>query len=116
MGFMQMQIYRKGRFATCDCEKCGQTETWHEWVSDGQAEDLKSGRCSDCGEEIELDVIAICCDYAVDTPEDIASSYNIDLSECEDDDERREAVVEYLDNVTQVVDPDCNGQIVYMQF
>lgn len=71
---------------------------------------------SDCGEEIELDVIAICCDYAVDTPEDIASSYNIDLSECEDDDERREAVVEYLDNVTQVVDPDCNGQIVYMQF
>lgn len=53
MGFMQMQIYRKGRFATCDCEKCGQTETWHEWVSDGQAEDLKSGRCSDCGGSLD---------------------------------------------------------------
>ena len=71
---------------------------------------------SDCGEEIELDVIEICCEYSVDAPEDIASNYNIDLSDCEDDNERREAVVEYLENETQVVDPDCNGQIVYMQF
>lgn len=71
---------------------------------------------SDCGEEIELDVIALCCDYSVDTPEDIAANYGIDLSECEDDDAKRETVVEYLENDTQVVDPDCNGQIVYLQF
>lgn len=71
---------------------------------------------SDCGEEIELDVIALCCDYSVDTPEDIALNYGIDLSECENEDERREVVVEYLENKTQIVDPDCNGQIVYLQF
>ncbi len=71
---------------------------------------------SDTGEEIELDVIAICCEYSVDSVEDIASSYGIDLSDCEDDDEKREAVLDYLNDNTQVVDGDCNGQIVYQQF
>ena len=33
----------------------------------------------DTGEEIELDVIALCCDYSVDTVEDIASNYSIDI-------------------------------------
>ena len=39
----------------------------------------------DCGEEIELDVIALCCDYSEDTPEGIAAQYDIDLSDCEDE-------------------------------
>ena len=73
---------------------------------------------SDCGEEIELDVISLCCEYSVDTPENIAANYGIDLSDCDDDDDdaKREAVVEYLENETQVIDSDCNGQIIYMQF
>jgi hypothetical protein len=32
-------------------------------------------------EEIELDVIALCCDYQQDTWEDIAANYSIDLPE-----------------------------------
>ncbi len=71
---------------------------------------------SDAGEEIELDVIAICCEYSVDSVDDIASNYGIDLSDCEDDDEKREAVLDYLNDNTQVIDGDCNGQIVYQQF
>lgn len=64
------------------------------------------------GEEMELDVIELCCDYSVDSVEDIASSYDIDI-EGMDDDEARDAVLEYLNDHTSVVDPDCNGQILY---
>ena len=34
----------------------------------------------DTGEEIELDVIAICCEWAEDSLENIASNYPIDIS------------------------------------
>lgn len=54
------------------------------------------------GEEIELDVIALCCDYSVDSVADIASNYDIDLSECEDDEERLNTVLDYLQDNTQV--------------
>ena len=54
------------------------------------------------GEEIELDVIALCCDYSVDTVQDIADQYDIDLSECEYDDQRFDAVMEYLQDHTSV--------------
>jgi hypothetical protein len=66
----------------------------------------------DTGEEMELDVIALCCDYSVDSVADIASNYSIDIDGL-DDDEAREAVLEYLQENTTVVDEDCNGQILY---
>lgn len=66
----------------------------------------------DTGDEIELDVIALCCDYSVDSVADIASSYNIDI-EGMDEDEAKDAVLEYLNDNTTVVDGDCNGQILY---
>ena len=67
---------------------------------------------SDAGEEIELDVIAICCEYSVDSVEDIASSHNIDIEDM-DEDEARDAVLEYLNDNTTVIDGDCNDQILY---
>jgi len=57
---------------------------------------------SETGEELELDVIALCCDYSVDSVADIASNYDIDLSECEDDDAKRDVVMEYLNDNTSV--------------
>jgi hypothetical protein len=36
---------------------------------------------NDTGEEIELDVIAICCEYEETTIEDIAKAYNLDENE-----------------------------------
>ena len=54
------------------------------------------------GEELELDVIALCCDFSVDSVADIASNYDIDLSECEDDDAMRDAVLDYLQDNTSV--------------
>ncbi len=34
----------------------------------------------DTGEEFELDVIALCCDFSEDNPEVIAEQYSIDIS------------------------------------
>ncbi len=57
---------------------------------------------SETGEEIELDVIALCCDYSVDSVADIASNYDIDLSECEDHEAMKFAVLDYLQDNTQI--------------
>jgi len=71
----------------------------------------------DTGEEIELDVIAICCDYAESTAEEIASDYRIDLSEAEGDDDEIESIVEeYLNENTMLVAKLDNGNFVYAQF
>ena len=70
----------------------------------------------DTGEEIELDVVAICCDFSENTPDEIADNYSIDLTDCADDDEKRDAVIEYLNNNTMVVGETGTGTIVYQVF
>ncbi len=50
----------------------------------------------DTGEELELDVIAICCDFSEDTFQNIADQYDFDLSQYETDEEKQEAVADYL--------------------
>jgi predicted ArsR family transcriptional regulator len=67
------------------------------------------------GQEIELDVIALCCDYSEDDWEDIAANYSIDLDGCDDDDEKIEAVREYLNDNTQLVGETDSG-FVYAVF
>jgi hypothetical protein len=57
----------------------------------------------DTGEELELDVIALCCEYTEDTWRSIAANYSIEYDENENDDEGKEAVIEYLSENTQVV-------------
>jgi predicted ArsR family transcriptional regulator len=69
----------------------------------------------DTGEEIELDVIALCCEYSEETSEEIAANYSIDISECEDEDEIKDAVLEYLNENTFVAGETATG-IVYAQF
>ena len=75
------------------------------------------------GEQIELDVIALCCDYSEGTPEDIAQDYGIELDEDDtadmDEDERDEAleaaVLDYLNENTSVCGQTGAGTIVYCQ-
>lgn len=55
-------------------------------------EDLET----DSGNEIELDVIAICCDFSENNWEDIANEYGFDLEGIEDEDEKIETVKRYL--------------------
>jgi hypothetical protein len=58
-------------------------------------------------EGYELDVVALCCDYAEDTEQGIAKAYGLH----EDDD-----VVAYLEQHTQVVGATDSGTILYAQF
>jgi len=67
----------------------------------------------DSGEQVELDVIALCCDWSEDTPEAIAAAYDIDI---EGKDEIRQEVIDHLDYHTQVAGQTATGSIVYAQF
>lgn len=60
------------------------------------------------GEEIELDVIAICCEYCEDTEEGIIETYSIDMEEVEED-ERTTVVREFLEYRTTVVGETASG-------
>ncbi len=69
----------------------------------------------DTGEDFELDVIAICCDFSEDTLENIAEQYGIDLDDCEDDEEKQQAVADYLTDQGAYV-AQVGEDFVYRQF
>jgi len=75
----------------------------------------------DSCEQIELDVIALCCEWAEDDAKSIAEQYDIDLTDDDGedtltDDEKAEKVMEYLnDESPHAVELD-NGNILYVQF
>jgi len=62
------------------------------------------------------DIIALCCDFSEDTWQNIAEGYRIDLSDCDDDEEKRDAVLSYLEDNTTVVGDGEDGAIVYQIF
>jgi hypothetical protein len=65
--------------------------------------------------DMELDVIAICCEYAESSLSEVAASYNIDIEGLEDE-ARIETVIEYLDNHTSIVGMVNDETVVYAQF
>ena len=66
--------------------------------------------------DYDLDVVAICCELFEDSPESIAHDYNIDISECTDESEVFETVLEHLHDETTVIGTTKAGDIVYYQF
>lgn len=70
----------------------------------------------DTGEPIELDPVALCCEYYELSVEELIKQYNIDTSYVEgDEDEIKEMVREYLDYKTSVCG-EVNGGFVYAVF
>ena len=71
----------------------------------------------DGGKEVELDIIAICCEWTEDTAENIEKEYAIDRSQYEkySDDGQVECVMQYLWDNTDAIELD-NGNIVYINF
>ena len=55
------------------------------------------------GESLELDIVALCCDYEEEDWETIAEQHSIDLTDCEDEEEKEKAVEDYLNDRTTVV-------------
>lgn len=71
---------------------------------------------ADTGTEMELDVVAICCDYDENHWEDVAANYLVDLSDCEDEDDKIEVVREYLSDNTMLVGEPLPGTFLYVAF
>ncbi len=69
----------------------------------------------DTGQEVELDVIALCCEFSEADADEIASDYGIDVSEAENDEELAEIVLDYLADHTFVCGQ-TSGTIVFQQF
>ena len=70
------------------------------------------------GEEMELDVISLCGDFVESIIEDLIRDYDIDLSDCDTDDEEaiRETVMEYMEQNTIVCGVTSGGSVVYEAF
>ena len=69
----------------------------------------------DTGENVELDVVAICCEWYEMTWQEVAMSYGVDLSQCTDDDERMGEVEDYLCRITQSCEL-SDGVFVFVAF
>ena len=70
----------------------------------------------DIGEPIELDVIALCCDYYESSIEELIDNYNIDVSDADgDEDEIKTIVEEYLQDNTSVCGQ-VSGGFIYAAF
>jgi hypothetical protein len=69
----------------------------------------------DTGEEIEFDVISICCDYSEEDYETIAKSYDIDISEM-DREEAINEVILTLETNCAYIGKTSTDQIVYRNY
>lgn len=71
----------------------------------------------DTGEPVELDVVALCCEYYESSIQELIDNYNIDLSEVDEDDPDSiiEVVREYLEDSTSVCGEVSDG-FVYAAF
>ena len=67
------------------------------------------------GEDTELDVIALCCDFEESHFSDIAKSYGIDIEGLEDD-KALETVRDYIWEYSQYCGTTSENCIVYMNF
>lgn len=61
------------------------------------------------GEEIELDVIALCCDYCEDSWQSIAHANNIELDQNESEEDQKQQVRDFLEVETVVIGNTENG-------
>ena len=72
---------------------------------------------NDTGEEIELDVIALCCEYAESTADEVIESYGLEDEAADmDDEEKAELVRDYLQDETALCGETDSGAFVYLQF
>jgi predicted ArsR family transcriptional regulator len=69
----------------------------------------------DTGSEYELDVIGLCCDFAEQDYQTIASDYNIEIDETENEEEQEQQVIDHLCDEGVFVGVSKSG-IVYRQF
>ena len=67
-------------------------------------------------DNFEMDVIGICCDWDELHWTDIAREYNIDIDDCGDDEEKIEAIRDYLQDNTTVLELSDGETFVFSSF
>jgi hypothetical protein len=67
----------------------------------------------DTGEEIELDVIALCCEYSVDSVDSVVDMYSVDVADDADEAEKLKAVENFLTESTLFCGTTPAGKVVY---
>jgi hypothetical protein len=72
--------------------------------------------CEDVNPEMELDVIALCCDYSHDGVMEIANSYSIDLSDCAEAEDRVDVVRDWLNEHTTIIGETDTGFVYCSSF
>jgi len=70
----------------------------------------------ECDPDMELDVIAICCEYAEADADEIIADYDIEIEADASDEDKLESVREFLADQTSVVGEIDAGNFVYAQF
>lgn len=70
---------------------------------------------NDTGEDMELDVIALCCNFSEDSSENIIRNYSINCDDDEDD-EIDDHIKHYLEYKTILVGVTANGDFIYQNF
>lgn len=68
------------------------------------------------GSPVEFDMVGICCEWAEEGWEGIAKDYVVDLSDCETDQDKIEAVRDFLYGNTQYVLLPDGESFVFVQF
>ena len=71
---------------------------------------------NDTGENVEFDIVGICCEWAEEGWEGIAKDYVVDLSDCESEQDKIEAVYDFLNGNTQFIHLPDGQSFVYIQF
>jgi len=73
---------------------------------------------SDCGSDVELDVVGICCEFSEESWDQITTNYSFDIDSLEDleESEKIEVVRAYLEDNTSVVGLTSTGSFVFVQF
>ena len=66
-------------------------------------------------DSMEMDVVAICCDYAEDSVDDVISSYSIEVDEEATEEDKMTLALDYLQENTHLIGLTVHG-IVYQQF
>lgn len=67
------------------------------------------------GEPVELDIIAICCDYVEQSYKDIADAYGIEIDEEDSEEDQLQQVKDFLETETVMIAV-LSDSIVYQQF
>jgi hypothetical protein len=69
----------------------------------------------DTGAPIELDVIGLCCDYAESTADELIEEFGLDVSGCDDNQDRCAMAQELLEEHTTIV-WQRGDRFLYQQF